>query len=388
VAKEGPRSLQPHGEKRKAEDILVPKFRRGYAWGNSSSNNISPAALITETAPPLPSPPDHLINDPIIQATIHQLGDHIKVETPFDIDKLESLLFDHPNRPLVQSVLRSLREGVWPLSDGEWKVEKEEVTDNYPMEEGDLIELRSFRDREQSFGRWSDEVEKMLPGMKISPMFVVWRDEKPRVVTDHSASEINSEISREDARVRYDDMRDFGQCLHDARLANAGRQLMLFKDDVASAFLNLPAHPIWQIRQVVAVDGKLHIVRRLVFGNRASPRVWCIISGLMCWIAIRKFSITDLYVYMDDFFGWDYEDNMIFYRGQWRPGRQVKLLRFWEFISCPFDDKKQKHGRELKIIGFWVNIADGSISLPPSSITDIVEKINHFLSTPNRKPLL
>src|ERR1700720_1292369 len=101
-------------------------------------------------------------------------------------------------------------------------------------------------------------------------------------------------------------MRDFGQCLHDACLANAGRQLILYKDDVASAFFNLPAHPIWQIRQVVAVDGKLQIVRQLVFGNRASPRVWCIISGLMCWIAIRKFSITDLYVYMDDFFDWDY----------------------------------------------------------------------------------
>jgi hypothetical protein len=91
---------------------------------------------------------------------------------------------------------------------------------------------------------------------------------------------------------------------------------------------------------------------------------------------------------MDDYFGWDYEDNMIFYHGQWWPGRQVKLLRFWEHISCPFDDEKQKHGRQLKIIGFWVNIEDGSISLSPSSITDIVEKINQFMLTPNRKPLL
>jgi hypothetical protein len=86
---------------------------------------------------------------------------------------------------------------------------------------------------------------------------------------------------------------------------------------------------------------------------------------------------------MDDYFGWDYEDNMIFYHGQWRPGRQVKLLRFWEHISCPFDDEKQKHGRQLKIIGFWVNIEDGSISLSPSSITDIVEKISQFMLTPN-----
>jgi hypothetical protein len=79
---------------------------------------------------------------------------------------------------------------------------------------------------------------------------------------------------------------------------------------------------------------------------------------------------------------------MIFYHRQWWPGQQVKLLHFWEYISCSFDDEKQKHGRQLKIIGFWVNIEDGSISLPPSSIIDIVEKINQFLSTPNWKPLL
>jgi hypothetical protein len=98
-------------------------------------------------------------------------------------------------------------------------------------------------------------------------MFVAWQHGKPRIIADHSASELNVGISREDAKVRYDDMHDFGQSLHNARLANVERQLVLYKDDVASAFLNLPAHPIWQIRQVVVVDGKLQIVRRLVFVN-------------------------------------------------------------------------------------------------------------------------
>jgi hypothetical protein len=74
-------------------------------------------------------------------------------------------------------------------------------------------------------------------------------------------------------------MHDFGQCLHDTRAANPGRQLVV-KDDVASAFLNLPAHPIWQLRQTVTIDGKLYIVRHLVFGNQASPHIWCALSGL------------------------------------------------------------------------------------------------------------
>ena len=103
-----------------------------------STDNISPSALYTETAPPLPQPPNHLVNDPIIQATIKNLGDHIKVEMPFDIAKFKSLLNDHPNPPLVQSAMQSLWDRAWPLSEGDWKVEVGEVTENYLMEEGDL----------------------------------------------------------------------------------------------------------------------------------------------------------------------------------------------------------------------------------------------------------
>jgi hypothetical protein len=228
----------------------------------------------------------------------------------------------------------------------------------------------------------------MLLSMKISPMFITWQYRKPQIITDHSTSELNAEILQEDAKVRYDDMHDFGQTLHDAHLANIERRLVLYKDDVVSAFLNLPAHPLWQIQQIAVVDGKLQIVCRLIFGNRASLQVWCVISGLICWIAIQKFSILDLFIYMDDFYGWDYEDNIIFYHGQWWPNQQVTLLQFWEYISCPFDDEKQKHGWQFKIIGFWVNIEDGSISLSPSSVTNILEKIDQFISTLNQKPLL
>ena len=126
-----------------------------------------------------------------------------------------------------------------------------------------------------------------------------------------------------------------------------------------SAFLNLPAHPLWQLRQVVVVDDKLYIMRRLVFGSHASPRCWCAVSGLLCWIAIRKLNIIGLHVYMDNF---DFADNLVPYHGWLRPCRQVQLLTFWDEISCPFEDKKQDHGEVLKIIGFFVKINHGTIT--------------------------
>jgi hypothetical protein len=207
----GPRTFSSSPSlKRKHDDEVLdaPKFRRGFVWSNDSANKISPAALYTESAPPLPSPPQHLLVDPAIQTSIKSLGDSIKVDTPFDVDKFELLLTDHPNQPFVRSVMKGLREGFWPFDDGEWKIEVEEVVKNYSTDPEDLDQIRSFRDREIAAGRWSEPLpnSELLPGMKVSPMFVVWQHAKPRVVTDHSGSGINNNIPQADGKVKYDDM--------------------------------------------------------------------------------------------------------------------------------------------------------------------------------------
>ncbi|KAJ7706808.1 hypothetical protein B0H17DRAFT_852873, partial [Mycena rosella] len=109
---------------------------------------------------------------------------------------------------------------------------------------------------------------------------------------------------------------------------------------------------------------------------------------LLCWIAIRKLRIIGLFVYMDDFFGWDFLDDLVFYRGKRRPRCQVLLLTLWEFVGCPSEDRKQEHGVTLKIIGFYVDATLGSISLTPESVADILVKIQAFISDVKRQPPL
>jgi hypothetical protein len=91
---------------------------------------------------------------------------------------------------------------------------------------------------------------------------------------------------------------------------------------------------------------------------------------------------------MDDFFGWDFADQLVFYRGRHRPHRQVQLLILWEAISRPPEDKKQDHGEQLKIIGFWVDINLGMILLTPQSVDEIIVRIKSFLETRSRRPAL
>ena len=389
----GTRSLsEMRGIKRKGIDLPdFPSFRRKFGWVQRQNHDIlSPAAASTEYAEPLPSPPKSLIDNPEIQSTLRLLNRYIKVETPFNIDRFENLLADHPNQPFVKSVMRGLREGFWPFDDGDWDLDSKDFHENYSTEDQDLEAIRAFRDREIGLGRWSGPLSdsNLYPGMKISPMFVVWQHEKPRVVTDHTKSGLNEGIPKESAHVLYDDMHTFSQALYDAMEENPLQEIVTFKSDIASAFLNLPAHPLWQLRQIVIVDGIGHVVRRLVFGNRGSPRCWCSVSGLICWIGVKMLGIPDLHVYMDDFFGWDFRNDCIVYHNHLRPRRQVQLLILWDFICCPYEDRKQEHGVNLKIIGFWIDSLIGSISLSADSIADIISKINLFLNAKDRQPPL
>ena len=223
----------------------------------SLENSISPAVLSTETAPPLPSPPSHLLNHPIIQKTLNSLHIFIKVDTPFNMDRLKTLLYDHPNQPFVKSVIHGLQEGFWPFNKGDWKIEESKFIKNFSDIETDPEAIRTFCDWEIAAEKWSLPLPSsdLLPGMKISPMFVAWQKDKPRVITDHSASGLNDGIPKAEAWVKYDNMHPFGQTLYELLQRNPHQWSVIFKSDVSSAFLNLPGHPLWQIWQIIIVDG-------------------------------------------------------------------------------------------------------------------------------------
>ena len=133
----------------------MPTFRRGYLFssGSKSSQVVPPSIISTYTAPPLPSPPVHLLQNPRIQATLKAMDKYIKVETPFNVDRLELLLSSHPNQPFVASVMRSLREGFWPFYEAEWEEESKQQVGNYVSEPEDIAALRAHRDQEVTAGR-------------------------------------------------------------------------------------------------------------------------------------------------------------------------------------------------------------------------------------------
>jgi hypothetical protein len=61
---------------------------------------------------------------------------------------------------------------------------------------------------------------------------------------------------------------------------------------------------------------------------------------------------------------------------------------FWDEIRCPWKEKKQEFGTELKIIGFYVDINRGTLTLTDNSISEVLGIVRAFLATPGQCPSL
>ena len=72
--------------------------------------------------------------------------------------------------------MAGLRNGFWPFHGGEWKALQKEIEENFISEDRDFEALRAFRDKELSNDHWSPSLphSTLLPGMKLSLMFVIW----------------------------------------------------------------------------------------------------------------------------------------------------------------------------------------------------------------------
>jgi hypothetical protein len=130
----------------------------------------------------------------------------------------------------------------------------------------------------------------------------------------------------------------------------------------------MPMHPLWQIWQIVTVEGKHHVDQCNAFGSRAGGWVWGSFISLVLWIAIKVKKIDDLLGYVDNDFSWEFADNMCYYQkyDKYLPAKQVRYLELWDELGIPHETEKQEFGLPLTIIGFEVdpNSDIVSVTLP------------------------
>lgn len=121
-------------------------------------------------------------------------------------------------------------------------------------------------------------------------------------------------ISREDVKgFPLDDMRHLEASLLAHHRSNPSQCLVVFKSDIAEAYRLLPMHPLWQIKQIVTIDGEHNVDRNNCFGGHGPAEIYISFDGLITWIAKNVKMILDLWTYMADSFGIDEEGNLVWY---------------------------------------------------------------------------
>jgi len=139
-------------------------------------------------------------------------------------------------------------------------------------------------------------------------------------------------------------------------------------------------HQLWQIKQVVRIDGEQDIDQNNCFRGCGSTGIYISFDGLMMWIAKKVRMILDLWTYMDDLFGIDDKRNLIWYDKYDRemPTNQVKLLMLWDELGIPHEPHKQLFGERLTIIGIKVNANSLTLTLPRHSLDNLLDELHKF----------
>ena len=172
-----------------------PRFARDFVWTDNEPPRTT-LALWTESMPPFPTPPENELNNPVALDTIRNYPHLFKIVTPLDVDRLESLLALHPNRPAVASMCHGLRVGFWPWAITEG-VPRPLVVDNSsrPLtDEKHVSFVRAQRDAEIALGRFSPAFgPDLLPGMTSIPIGVVPKPHSInlRLVVDQSSGDFS-----------------------------------------------------------------------------------------------------------------------------------------------------------------------------------------------------
>lgn len=382
-------------------NTVDPKLWRGvarFAKGTclDSSSPVS-AALATETADPLPRPPRRSELNAEAYATIDRHPELFRIVTPIKIDLFEQYLRDHPNQAYVDSVCRGLHEGFWPRAKGDdpalWKTYDNSHRDIRQPDR--MAFVREQRDEEIRLGRWSTSFgSQLLPGMYSSPVGVVLKphSDKFRLVNDHSQGpySLNSSITDNEPSFPLDTVADLVDVLLDAREKYGDRKLVLWKSDVKSAYRLMPMHPLWQIRQIVTVDGQRYVDRCNTFGSRAGGWVWGSFISLVLWIAIKVKKIEDLLGYVDDDFSWDFAGNTRYYRPyhKYLPEKQARYLELWDELGIPHSEDKQESGSALTIIGFEFDPNGVRVRLPDSRRRELFQSIDDFAQQGQQRKFL
>ena len=267
---------------------------------------------------PVPDVPEVVRKNPLISKMIASHPERFCVIAPIHVDQLHACLWQHPNKPFVESVYHALQECFWPwanLTCGEYPDMHDEKL-KLALDDCTLQFLHDQRDKEVKLGRFSPLFGKdLLPGMYLMPVHAIPKPnpDKLHLTMNHSASPylLNFMISKLTiAGVIMDGIPAIGHALRNFCCKHGWDiKLTMCESDVSQANCQIPMSLYWQIKQIVTIDGQCYIDQNNVFSGRGLEHAWDCLCTLINWVSKHELGIVDILNYVNDNFCFDITEN-------------------------------------------------------------------------------
>ena len=311
----------------------------------------------------------HLTPTPLFSKTPLQAS---HIHTPLNHAAWVHHLCHHPHQDLVQYFLQCISSGFRVGFDGtgtrsaknnlQSAVAHPTVVDDYIHHELSL---------ERISGPYSPS---MCPDVHINRFGVIpknYQQDKWRLITDlsyPSGSSVNDGIPSQLCSLTY-------VTIDDAilNILKSGKNTILAKIDIKSAFRLLPVHPADRYLLGMKWRDQIYIDHCIPFGLRSAPKLFNLLADLLAWIA-QNAGVSYLIHYLDD------------YLTMGPPASTVcqhnvdTLVSLCAELGVPIaTDKLEGPSTSLSFLGIILDTNRMEIRLPPDKLARIQELLETWL---------
>ena len=302
--------------------------------------------------------------------------------SPLNPDAWTRLLEKHPDRILVENVVRSIREG--------WSVgfTGPRETSHVPPRKYDPDALNKILfefDREVAKGRMGgpfDDFPTTGPYAysHTSPTFLIPKskrrpDELRRI--DHLSyppgNSINDYINKDEYSTNFTDVAKITDSI-----LNSPMGCLVSCIDIEDAYRHLELHPADVGLFLVEVDGNIYLNYRICFGGRSFVGIFDTLTTLLVWIIDFHTTVTDVQAILDDFdlfHGSCNPDNPLL--AKLHANRELsQVMQIFGELGFPLKTPKiQFPSTSFTSMGVQFDTTTRTISIPPDKITYYVESL-------------
>ena len=301
---------------------------------------------------------------------------HHQPHTVVNINLLEEELSTHPDRQFVRTLIEDLRFGSRIGYEGP---RAGLIAPNLRSAKVNPEAITSSIDKEVALGRMAGPYkDPPHPSLFCSDLGTVPKKTGGhRTILHLSAPEglsVNDGIAKDAFSLHYITIDDAVR-----QVVKHGRNALMCKVDLKSAFRLLPIHPDdWPLLGCLW-EGQYYVDKCLPFGLRSAPALFNRLADALEFVARSNYGVEDLVHYLDDYF----------FAGppSAAPARSTAAIQMRTFLtvldnlSVPVaegEDKVIGPSMEIPMLGILLDSAKWEMRLPLDKLTELRHEVDRF----------